>query len=266
MSILVLGRGFLGRAIAAALGPEGRLLGRDATDDPAILDRVESVVWAGRHPALGTPSWRLEEDLEPRLAERAAERGIAFLSLGTRKVYAPSPRPLREDDPLGPADLYGAQKLALEERLGRVPGLRLTRLRIANVFGFERDPRRTSFMTRLLGTLARDGEVRLDVSPFTVRDFVPVERAAAWIAALARDPPGGIVNLGSGVPLPIGRLALAVIEGFGRGRLVCESPAERDGFVLAVDRLRALLPEAAIEEAAILEAARAVGRELAAEG
>lgn len=266
MSVLLVGRGFLGTAVAAALGPAGRLVGHDRLDDPALLDGVSTVVWAARHPALGTPGWRIAEDLEPRLAQRAAERGIAFLSLGTRKVYAPSSRPFREEDPLGPADLYGAQKLALEERLVAIPRLRLTRLRIANVFGFERDARRTSFTTRLLGTLGRDGEVRLDVSPFTVRDFVPIERAAAWIAALAREPPGGIVNLGSGVPLAIGRLALAVIEGFGRGRLVCESPVERDGFVLDVARLRAFLPEAVVGPGEVLDAGRAIGRRLAGEG
>ncbi len=265
MSVLLVGRGFLGAAIAAALGPAGRLVGHDRLEDPALLDGVRSVVWAGRHPALGTPAWRIEEDLEPRLAQRAAERGIAFLSLGTRKVYAPSPFPLREDDPLGPADLYGAHKLALEERLAAIPRLGLTRLRLANLFGFECDPRRSSFLARLLRTLARDGEVRLDASPFTPRDFLPVAWGAAWIARLALEPPGGIVNLGSGVGTPIGRLALAVIEGFGRGRLVVEAPVERDGFVLEVARLRTLLPEAVVDPAAILDACRAIGRRLATE-
>jgi UDP-glucose 4-epimerase len=265
VSVLVVGRGFLGRAIATALGREGRLVGHEAISDPAILDGVVSVVWAGRHPALGTPAWRIEEDLEPALARRAAERGVPFTSLGTRKVYAPSANPLREDDPLGPEDLYGRQKLALEEGLATIPGLRLTRLRIANVFGFERDPRRSSFFTRLLASLVEEGEVRLDVSPFTVRDFLPVEVAAAWIARLALAPPGGVVNLGSGLGTPIGRLALRVIEGFGRGRLVIENPVERDGFVLAVDRLRSLLPGAAVDEATLDAAAFAVGRRLASE-
>jgi nucleoside-diphosphate-sugar epimerase len=265
VSVLVVGRGFLGRAIAAALGDAARLVAHDSIAEPSILDGVVRVVWAGRHPALGTPAWRIEEDLEPVLARRAAERGIAFTSLGTRKVYAPSPRPLREDDPLGPTDLYGRQKLALEERLAAIPGLRLTRLRIANVFGFERTPGRSSFLTRLLATLAAEGEVRLDVSPFTARDFLPVEVAACWIARLAREPPGGILNLGSGLGTPIGRLALWVIEGFGRGRLVVENPAERDGFVLAVDRLRTLLPDAWIDEAALRGAALALGHRLAAE-
>lgn len=266
MSVLVVGRGFLGRAVGEALGPRARLVDHEAAARPEVLDGVRSIVWAGRHPDLGTPAWRVEADLEPLLAERAAARGIAFLALGSRKVYAPSARPLAEEDRLGPVDLYGAHKLALEERLAAIAGLRLTRLRIANVFGFERDLRRKSFLTQLLATLAREGEVRLDASPFTVRDFVPVEAAAAWIARLALEPPGGIVNLGSGVAMPIGRLALAVIEGFGRGRLVVESPLERDGFVLAVDRLRVLLPAARIAPEAILGACRAIGRRLASEG
>ncbi|MCS6877681.1 MAG: NAD(P)-dependent oxidoreductase [Geminicoccaceae bacterium] len=266
MTVLVLGRGFLGSAIAAALGSEARLASHAQATDPRLLEGVRCVVWAGRHPALGTPAWSLAHDGEPLFARRAAERGIAFVSLGTRKVYASSPRPLREDDPLGPADLYGRHKLALEEALSRVPGLALTRLRLANVFGFERDLRRNSFMTRLLDTLARTGEVRFDVSPFTVRDFLPIEEAAAWVAALAREPPGGVVNLGSGVPSPIGRLALRVIEGFGRGRLVIEDPRERDAFVLDVGRLRALLPQAKVDAARIEAAAFALGRRLAAAG
>lgn len=263
MSVLVVGRGFLGRAIAAALGDAARLVGHRELDGPALLDGVRAVLWAGRHPALGTPAWRLADDLEPALARRAAARGLAFLDLGTRKVYAPSPRPLAEDAPLGPSDLYGRHKLALEEALAAIPGLALTRLRLANLFGLELEPSRSSFMTRLLLTLAREGVVRLDVAATVRRDFLPVAAAAEWIARLARDPPGGVLNVGSGVGLPLGAVARAVIEGFGRGRLVVESAAERDGFVLAVERLRRRLPDAVLDAAAILEACRELGRRLA---
>ncbi len=265
MSILVVGRGFLGRAIAAALGTDGRLLGHAAVVEPDALAGARAVVWAGRHPALGRPDWRLEADLEPAVARRAAEAGIAFLSLGTRKVYAPAAGPLDEAARLGPSDLYGAQKLALEAALLAVPGLALTRLRLANIFGFERDPARTSFMTRLLATLLATGEVRLDVAPTVQRDFLPVEAAAAWIARLARDPPGGVLNLGSGTGLALGEVAGAVVEGFGRGRIVVLDPVERDAFVLDVGRLRSHLPEARITALAVLEACREVGRRLAAE-
>lgn len=243
--LLIVGRGFIGRAVAAACPAGGaRAVGHEAVDAPDLLAGVSAVLYAGRHPALGSDAWSLAEDRELHLARRTADAGFPFLSLGTRKVYAPSPAPLRETDPVGPVDRYGRQKLALEEALAGILGPRLTRLRLANIFGYEREPGRATFLTAALAGLAERGEIRFDMSPFVARDFLPVELAARWIAGLARRPPGGVVNLGSGVALPTGRLALWLIEGFGRGRLVVESPEERDPFVLDTGRLRQLLPEA----------------------
>lgn len=240
--VLVVGRGFIGRAIIAAIPPDAvRVVGHDAIEAPGLLDGVAVVVHAGRHPALGRPGWSLADDLELRLAERVAGKGIAFVSLGTRKVLAPAGVPLDEDAAVGPSDLYGRQKLALEASLAGLLGPRLTRLRLANIFGYERDPARASFLTSALAGLVRQGEIRFDMSPFTSRDFLPVELCGRWIAALARRPPGGIVNVGSGIALPAGRLALWLIEGFGRGRLVIECSEERDAFVLDTHHLQQLV-------------------------
>ena len=65
-------------------------------------------------------------------------------------------------------------------------------------------------------------------------------RARRIVAA----PPGGVLNVGSGIALPTGRLALWVLEGYGRGELVIESPREHDAFVLDVGR-----PEIAVRPA-----------------
>jgi dTDP-4-dehydrorhamnose reductase/UDP-glucose 4-epimerase len=236
---LILGRGFIATAVAAAL-PPGTLvvLPHDAVRANDLPPGIDAVLWGGRHPALGTPDWRLEDELELDAARLAAARGLPFLSLGTRKVYAPSGKPLREDMPVGPTDRYGEQKLAIETALSDILGERLTRLRLANLFGYE--PGRTTFAGRMLATLTTAGEIRFDMSPFTRRDFLPVEAAGRAIAALVRRPPGGIVNVGSGEALECGRLALWLLEGFGRGRLVCERWEERDVFVLDVRRLREL--------------------------
>jgi dTDP-4-dehydrorhamnose reductase/UDP-glucose 4-epimerase len=257
--ILVVGAGgFIGRALAAAV-PAARTAAHGEAGRPGLLDGIAAAVWCGRDPRLGTPAWRVEADAEPAFAGACAAAGVPLLSLGSRKVYAPSPQPLHEGSPLGPTDLYGRQKLALEQALQAIPGLRLTRLRLSNVFGLE--PGRTSFMGRMLTTLAHDGEVRFDMSPFTRRDFLPVETAARMIAALAADPPGGIVNLGAGTALETGRLALALIDGFGRGRLVVDSPEIRDAFVLDTRRLfwRTGITVAPEE---VLEAAQRCGRRL----
>jgi dTDP-4-dehydrorhamnose reductase/UDP-glucose 4-epimerase len=51
------------------------------------------------------------------------------------------------------------------------------------------------------------------------------------------EPPGGVWNVGSGIGLPTGRLALWIMEGFGGGELLIESHEEKDRFVLDIARL-----------------------------
>lgn len=262
----MVGRGFIGRAIAAALADDDvRLAAHTAVADPDLLHGVTSIIYAGRHRDLGTPAWSADADPELLLARRAAEARASFLSLSSRKVYAPATTPLTETDRVGPGDLYGRQKLVMEHALLDTLGPRLTRLRLANIIGYEAIPDRRSFMALALASLLRNDEIRFDMSPFVVRDFLPVDICALWIAELAKRPPGGIVNVGSGIPLPAGQLALWLIEGYGRGRLVIESPAERDSFVLDIHHLKSLLGGATITVDAIRHRIVAIGRRLRAE-
>lgn len=259
--ILVSGAGgFIGRAIVRALGDTARPVSHRAIDEPTLTVGIRALVHAGRDPRLGTSDYRLEDDVELRLARLAAGRDLPFVSLGTRKVYAPSDQPLGEAAALGPGDRYGEQKLALEDALAAVLGERLTRLRLANIIGFERG--RRSFMGLMLAGLESEDTITFDMSPFVPRDFLPVETTARLIAALAHGPPGGIVNIGSGVPLEVGRLALALIEGWGRGRLLVTDPRHHDAFTLDVSRLRQLTGTTT-DAATILAHVGAVGSNLA---
>ncbi len=259
--ILVTGAGgFIGRAITEALGAHARPTSHLASALPSADADITAVVHAGRDPRLGKPDYRVEHDAELAVARFAAARGLPFLSLGTRKVYAPADRPLAEDAPLGPTDRYGEQKLALEEALGSILGHRLTRLRLANIFGFERG--RAGFMGMMLEGLETAGTITFDMSPFVARDFLTVETTGQAIARLAQRPPGGIVNIGSGVPLEVGRLALALIEGRGGGRLLVTDPRHHDAFSLAVGRMRSLTG-ITTDATAILARARSIGRSLA---
>lgn len=245
--LLIVGReSFLARATAAAL-PESsevsrpsavQIVGHDQLDDPDLLDGVDRAIVFARHPAIMEDGYDLQrDDPDLRLARRIGTRPIRQLMCSTRKVYLPAAGRLAEDAALGPRDAYGRNKQAIERALASLLGERLTILRIANVFGFEHIPGRTTFMARLLSTLAQESLVRLDVSPFVARDFLPVEDFARMLAKLLHDPPGGVLNIGSGIATPLGRLALDVIAGYGRGDLLVTSPVARDGFVLDVGRL-----------------------------
>jgi len=263
--ILIVGRGsFLAGHVLRALPPvRVRAVGHDEIGRADLLEGVACVVNFARHPLLGSAGYRPEAmDPDLRLARRLGERRVAYVMLSSRKVYAPGAGPLAESAPTGPGDLYGRHKLAAEERMRALLGERLTILRLANVFGYERGPGRASFLARLLDRLAGEGEIHYDMSPFVERDFLPVEAFARLLAGIAAAPPGGVLNVGSGIGLPTGRLALWILEGFGRGRLVIDAPREHDAFVLDVTRLRELHGEpCTLEE--IRARAVAIGRRLA---
>ena len=224
------------------LGPaEARLAGHDEIGRADLLQGVATVLYAGRNPALGTEAWRPEDDLELALARRAAAGHQAFVTPGHAQGLRTFAQAAERDRSGGAGGPLRQQKLELEHALLALLGPRLTRLRLANIFGFETRSGRATFMAAMLAGLARRDEIRFDVSPFVHRDFLPIEFCAPWLAELARHPPGGVLNVGSGVPLAIGRLALWLIEGYGRGRLVIDRPDERDQFVLDTRSLKGLL-------------------------
>jgi nucleoside-diphosphate-sugar epimerase len=199
-----------------------------------------------------------------RLARQIADRDIAYVMLSSRKVYAPGEMPLSETSPTRPGDAYGRHKLAVEDALRDLLGERLTVLRLANVFGYERAPGRRTFVAISLDRLAREGCIHYAMSPFVERDFLPVAAFARVLARIVRTPPGGVLNVGSGIGLPAGRLALWILEGFGGGALVIESAEEKDAFVLDIARFASLYGRPCTL-AVLREACLAIGRQLAAE-
>jgi UDP-glucose 4-epimerase len=265
--ILIVGRNsFLARHVVGSLPAERiRAVGHEAIDREDLLDGIACVVNFARHPLLGSERYRPKEmDVDLRLARRIGGREVAYVMLSSRKVYAASAQPLAESAATGPTDAYGRAKLAAEQSLPQLLGERLTILRLANVFGYERTAGRHTFLSLVLERLQVDGEIRFDMSPFVARDFLPVTNFASLLGRIAGAPPGGILNVGSGIALPTGRLALWILEGYGQGRLVISSPREHDPFVLDVTRLTDLCGTPCTFDE-LREACLDLGRRLAAE-
>ena len=220
--------------------PEGaaRAVSHGDLDRPDLLEGVEVVINAARHPQSSREDYDLEIlDPDLRLARRIGDLPVRMIMLSSRKVYAQSNEPLAEEASLGPTDAYGANKLRAENEASAILGERLTILRLANIFGDERVPDRRSFFAILLNRLAEQNQILYDMSPFVERDFLPVETLAVILAKIANEPPGGVLNIGSGIPLPTGKIALWIMEGFGGGELLINSYEEKDRFVLDIAKL-----------------------------
>ena len=259
--ILITGAGsFIGKAITAlAVSSNCRAEPHQNAGNADIYDGIDCVIHAGRNPNLGTNSFDLNEDVELTVAKMCGERRIHLVSLGTRAVYAPSTIAVAEDDPLDPVNLYAKRKLMIERALVDILGEDLTRLRLANIFGFELD--RHTFFGIMLSTLRDNGKVVFDMHPSVKRDFLPVDVAAKAIWQLASKPPGGIVNIGSGVKISTGEIVETVIDSFGSGELVVRDPCQQDSFLLNVEKMQQLTG-IRTTKSQILEAARETGAQL----
>ena len=238
--LLVVGKNsFIASHLLKILPADGvRAVSHGALDQPDLLDGVTTVINAARHPRSCRDDYDCDTlDPDLALASRIGDRDIQLVMLSSRKVYAPSDQPLDEQAPTGPTDAYGHNKRRVEQRLATLLGKRLTILRLANIFGDERIPGRRSFLAMLLNRLAEKNQISFDMSPFVERDFLPVECLATLLSRIVCEPPGGVMNVGSGIGLPTGRLALWIMEGFGGGDLVITSHREHDRFVLNIDGL-----------------------------
>jgi dTDP-4-dehydrorhamnose reductase/UDP-glucose 4-epimerase len=273
--VLVIGRSsFLARSFIDTYGADGiRHVAWADVERPETFDGIGCVVNFAIDPRYMREAYDPALDCDRRLAEAIGQAqrdgrmpaDAHVVMLSTRKVYGPADgAALDEARVPAPQDAYGRNKLETEGLLRDRFGPHLTILRLSNIFGYEDLPGRRTFLGLLLRSLREEGVIRYDVSPFTEKDFLPVEQFAAALAKVVRARPGGLLNLGSGVALEVGWLAMWIIEGYGRGSLSISSPDIRDAFTMTVDDFVTRFGQVASRED-IRAACLAIGRRLRVE-
>lgn len=204
-----------------------------------LLDGISHLVNFALDPAYRRESYSPENDIDLQLAKRAVGTGIHYVMLSSRKAYAQASQwGANESDPIGGVDAYGVNKSTTESALTDLLGSdNLTILRVANLIGFEYGEGRRSFMGMVLGSLKERGFVSYDMSPLVRRDFVTDDFFCAVLDRCLSGRIVGTYNVGSGIPLMAGEIALWIIEGYGAGELRITDPRVVDEFVLDVGRL-----------------------------
>jgi UDP-glucose 4-epimerase len=233
----------------------------DANDAPTlkgVLDGVDHVVDAlgAPHPALSArkPLAQFDAELPVLLSLLelvAARRGIGFtyLSSGGAIYGDVDDLPVNEDAECRPVSPYGVTKLTAERYVlmaARRSGVQVQVLRVANAIG----------PTQLAGTgqgviaaLLHGAEtgcaVRLFGDGSSVRDYVDVaDVAAASVALSVLNPPGLVVNVGSGVGYRLDAVVALVEDVTGASIRIDRAPARPTdvrAITLDVDRLRGLM-------------------------
>lgn len=222
--------------------------------------RYDAVVNFAIHPAYMTAPYRMEVDVDRALGEEAARAGAHYFMLSTRMVYGPGDGSvLSETRSPAPHTTYARNKAATEAALSERLASNVTILRLGNVFDMELG--RRTFAGQALSTLHRDNRIVLDISPVTERDFLPRQVFSAILVKLIEARPGGVVNVGSGIPTKVGDMAKWFVEGFRSGEVVSTSDEVRDAFCLDTGRLSGLVGEVT-DANEISECAMDTGRRL----
>jgi len=150
---------------------------------------------------------------------RNGVRRIVYAS--SSAVYADSPRPCRERDPLAPATAYGAAKAAGEAyaaAMFRTWGLEAVGLRLFNVYGpgQEADGPDSGVVATFVDRAVSGRGPVIHGDGRQTRDFIHVEDVvrAFILGAVTPGVGGGVFNVGTGVPTAIARLAS--LAGAGR--------------------------------------------------
>lgn len=273
-ALLVIGAGFLGRAIAlkltgtgrcvtvlsphaeAEIWPEGVAAVSGRQEDGALVasllaghDMVIHTAW-GTTPGSSAERPELEAaaGLHPFLTfldvlQRFPDRRLLFLSSGGTVYGEPARLPVAEEAPLNPRSCHGAGKAAAELFLGLRPRERTVVLRPSNIYG-PGQPLRSGFgaIRHLLLCAAEGRPFQQWGDGSQVRDYLYIDDfTAAVCRVVERDALYGAFNIGSGSGASLREL----IELAGRvsGRRIQVAPGlARSGdvsrIVLDIGRLR----------------------------
>jgi NDP-hexose 4-ketoreductase len=237
--VLVLGRGWVGTAVAAHLGGEdGPAPAVDPVTMPSLVRRdAEAAEQLGRLVDDGSfvavinatgLTRGAPEDLEAAntafpswLCEVLGEREVRLVHVGSASEYGDpgGDRPLTEDEPARPVGHYATTKARGTDAVlaARARGLDVVVARVFNLVGSPVPP--TSPLhewTEALRALPPGGGAVEVWWPSTCRDFVELPDAAAALADLAAPgarPP--LVNVCSGVGLAYGDVVAALATELG---------------------------------------------------
>jgi nucleoside-diphosphate-sugar epimerase len=207
---------------------------------PSRLRSFDCIVNFAIDPLYRSEPYSEERDFDFALAQAACSSDTRYVMLSSRAVYSRDrAMGAKETDPAtSNGTVYGRNKLETEQRLTEMLGVRLTILRIANIIGNELGSGRRTFMSQALDRLKAKNEIVLDISPKVQRDFLPDSHFAEVLDGVLQNPRGGVLNVGSGIPVRVGDIAGWLIEGYGAGKIEVSDERLHDEFVLDVSRLK----------------------------
>jgi dTDP-4-dehydrorhamnose reductase/UDP-glucose 4-epimerase len=240
-----------------------RAIGHAEADDAAAYEGARCIVNFALAPGLESLSYDPALDIDLRIAQHAAQRGLHYIMISSRRVYAAAAQWNAVESQATPGmDAYGRNKVRIEGELRARLGDRLTVLRPGNVLCHEPVAGRRRFGAYLQHQLVAQGRIRLTVDPDARRDLVPAEFFCEAVRAATLRRLSGAFNVGAGHATRVGDAARWLMRGYGSGELLVEPSQPPDEFQLNSTRLREAFG-LACKEGAVERSLREIGQRLA---
>lgn len=149
---------------------------------------------------------------------------FVFISTGGAIYGEQDYYPAREDHPVRPTSAYGLAKRVGEQYLdlwSRENGLRVTALRLSNVYGPRQNPHGEAGVVAIFLERLLEGEVAvINGGGDQTRDFIYVEDVANAVHRVCTEGVTGIYNIGTGIETSINEIYRHIAESIG----VSQSP------------------------------------------
>lgn len=174
------------------------------------------------------------------LLDHARRTGAShFVYASTGAVYAPSFRPLREDDAVGPVGFYPRSKLAGELLVeGYADDLVTVILRPFAIYG---EGQQGMLLANLAARILADDEVVVQGSPGLRINPVHVDDAARAFAAALQLQRSDVVNVAGDVAVTLPELAEMLADLGGREARVRHAEGDSSSLVADTSRMRDVL-------------------------
>jgi UDP-glucose 4-epimerase len=255
--VLVTGAtGFLGRHVLPVLAERHNVVAMarrpvadfetvvaDLTDEfelPAGLDAVVHLAQSRRYrewPEGAGDMYAVNVHATFRLLARAGTGRFVYASTGG--VYAPSPAPLREDDPVAPSGFYPRSKLAAEVLVGGYADrLAAVILRPFFIYGAGQEG---MLVPTLAGRVLAGEEVMVQGNPGIAISPIHVADAARAVAAAVELGRPAVINVAGVESITLTELVTLLGELAGRTPQIRHTEGEAPDLVADIDRMRTLL-------------------------
>jgi len=199
----------------------------------SILDEVsfikyDVVINCSINPLYRNSPYSEDIDMDLKVSRKFDGHYIMFSS---RKVYGSNDQlyTYTEQSPINPTDHYGWNKAMTEQKIAQEKSS-YTIFRASNIYGLEYQ--RNSIMGFLMTQLKDKGNIEIDISPYTQKDYIYLEDAINLIVKAVEKQSQGVYNLSSSEGQLFGNIANWLLEGYGSGSLLCKSKQVKDQFIL----------------------------------